>query len=290
MGQIGVQRPEMAQAATALRRLAERAPLPTIESALKYLEQGQTLAAELVLSTIVELRSAAGPVGTSDAVTAAVLLGDLLSLKHPDEAVAVYLATIEMAPEAADVWNHLGEALTRMADLRGAARSHREALSMATAHNSFEIMAYAHECLGNLALETGDAPTAEQHWTQARAHLAAMSRANGTTLRARHMQQYQPIFCWTGQYWGVLADSDLFDFYGVFRGGEETDGTIWRQDGIHAGELVERAYVLRRRGLVPLVPLAPRHAPPAPPMPSRWPNRMERQPLSDFADALLELP
>lgn len=290
MGQIGLQQPQMAQAAAALRQFAERAPLPAIQSALKYLEQGQTLAAELVLSTILELRSAAGPSGTADAVAAAVLMGDLMSLRRPDEAVAVYLATIAMDPHAADVWNHMGEVLGRLTDLRGAERSYREALRLATEQRAWDVMAYAYESLGNVASDQGDRLSANRQWSEARAMLASWSYGRLCAAGSLEAENFRPLFLWAGPYWGALVDGFVYDAGGRARGFVGSAMGIYRFDGVLAGTLVEGAYVLRRRGVIPSVPRNAHLPPPSPRLPSRWPNRYGRDLHPEERDSLPELP
>lgn len=173
-------RPEIDEAAAALRRFATRYPVPALEEALMDLEQGHTVAAEHALEGIMELRSAAGPAGQADAVAAACYMSDLLALHHPSDAVAIYLTAVEIDPNAAYVWNRFGDLLIRMEDYKGAERSYREALRLGTKQADHAVVAWASVGLGNLANLSGNDESARQWWDQALMLSQSLGRMGNT--------------------------------------------------------------------------------------------------------------
>jgi hypothetical protein len=79
-----------------------------------------------------------------------------------------------------------------------------------------------------------------------------------------------PIFRWSGEYFGFISNERLFDAKSNYLGWVESDGTVWLRDGQHLGELVDGSYVLRNTMRMPSIPRIPRMTPTPPirPIPS----------------------
>jgi hypothetical protein len=99
----------------------------------------------------------------------------------------------------------------------------------------------------------------------------------------------QPIFRWSGQYFGFIADGYLFDSTSEYRGWVGSDGTIWRADGKFLGDLVGGEYVLFQKS-ADRAGRAPRVRPARPTTPARPDDRIGRGQRSGYVDGLDELP
>ena len=98
------------------------------------------------------------------------------------------------------------------------------------------------------------------------------------------------IFRWNGQYYGFLANGDLFDAECKFCGWIGTDGTVWRSDGEFLGDLVGGEYVLQHQS-APRARRAKRVRPSASfESPVRPPDREARSPRQGYVDGLSECP
>jgi hypothetical protein len=99
-----------------------------------------------------------------------------------------------------------------------------------------------------------------------------------------------PVFRWSGEYWGFLEEGRLFDRHGRQVGwlahapGRPPD--VFDLGGHFLGELVEGRHVLRHALRPEPVQRAPRpgRTHPAPPAP--WPSLAPRIPREAWADAL----
>jgi hypothetical protein len=97
-----------------------------------------------------------------------------------------------------------------------------------------------------------------------------------------------PIFRWSGQYYGFVANGYLFDAESNLRGWVGSDGTVWRSDGQFLGDLVGGEYVLHQQS-APRARRAKRVLPSAPiDSPVRPPDRVARAPRVGYVDGLNE--
>ena len=60
----------------------------------------------------------------------------------------------------------------------------------------------------------------------------------------------QPMYRWSGQYYGFVDNGYLFDSISNYCGWVESDGTIWRSDGRFLGDLVGGEYNLLQQSAV----------------------------------------
>jgi 4-fold beta-flower domain-containing protein len=94
-----------------------------------------------------------------------------------------------------------------------------------------------------------------------------------------------PLFRWNGTYWGFVADGLIYDRYGRHVGWlEGTDA--YHRSGRFMGELREGRHVLRDALRAEPIHREPRVAIPFPAPPAPVPDRMARELLDGWADAL----
>jgi len=97
-----------------------------------------------------------------------------------------------------------------------------------------------------------------------------------------------PIYRWSGQYFGFVANGRLFDRNSTYLGWLDDGGRAWKADGQFLGELIEGTYIMRRTNAVAPVariPLVP-PVPPVPPIPVV--DRVGRVGWAGWTDALKE--
>ncbi len=99
----------------------------------------------------------------------------------------------------------------------------------------------------------------------------------------------QFIFRWNGQYFGFIADGYFFDATSGYRGWVESDGSVWRSDGIFLGNLVGGEYVLLQHSAA-RSKRARRASPEAPTVPARPEDRAGRGERAGYVDGLNDLP
>ena len=95
----------------------------------------------------------------------------------------------------------------------------------------------------------------------------------------------QFIFRWNGQYYGFIANGHLFDSTAGYRGWVESDGSVWRSDGVFVGNLVGGEYVLLQRSEA-RSNHTQRARPPVPAAPARPDDRPARAERSGYVDGL----
>jgi hypothetical protein len=79
------------------------------------------------------------------------------------------------------------------------------------------------------------------------------------------MSYKQPIFRWSGEYFGFLYNGRLFDGNSNYLGWTEDDGSVWNKDGTYLGVLTNENYILRKTVKIEPVPKVPK-VPPVPPV------------------------
>ena len=99
----------------------------------------------------------------------------------------------------------------------------------------------------------------------------------------------QPIYRWSGQYYGFIANGYLFDSISNYCGWVESDGTIWRSDGRFLGDLVGGEYILLQQSAV-RANRSPRTRPATPAILARPEDRAARAQRPGYVDGLDELP
>ena len=94
------------------------------------------------------------------------------------------------------------------------------------------------------------------------------------------------IFWWNGEYFGFISNGHLFNATSEYLGWIEGDGSVWRSDGSHLGELVEKNYVLRNTSRMQPMSRMSRMTPMSPMSPMPPINRMGKMGRMGWVDAL----
>ena len=95
----------------------------------------------------------------------------------------------------------------------------------------------------------------------------------------------EPIYRWSGEYFGFIYNGRLFDKYTRYLGWLEAD-EVWNADGSYLGELYKRNYILREISGKEKPAKVPMPAPPRPPRPEMKRDRIARTSREGYKDAL----
>lgn len=97
-----------------------------------------------------------------------------------------------------------------------------------------------------------------------------------------------PIYRRSGDYFGFIKNSRLFNANSDYLGLITEDGRVWRADGSFLGELVDSNYIMRRRSMATPARKARRAIPARPARPARKAKRAGKPSKAGWGDALDE--
>jgi hypothetical protein len=76
-----------------------------------------------------------------------------------------------------------------------------------------------------------------------------------------------PIYNWAGNYWGFIYNERLFDKEANYKGWIDDNNQVWDKNGEYLGEIVQENYILRNTNkmepmsrmakMEPMEPMAP---------------------------------
>jgi len=96
-----------------------------------------------------------------------------------------------------------------------------------------------------------------------------------------------PIFRWSGEYFGFIHSSNLFDATSNYLGWVDNGGYVWSSNGSFLGQVIDNNYILKHTGAVepsskvsPILPTSPTPPCPEPPrvgraLPFGWQDALE---------------
>jgi hypothetical protein len=99
----------------------------------------------------------------------------------------------------------------------------------------------------------------------------------------------KPIYKWSGQYWGFISNSKLFDSKSNYKGWVHGDNQVWDKNGNYVGEIVDDNYILRRSSKISPVSGVPKVTPVTPVSPVPKVNKVGRVKRAGWIDPLENL-
>ncbi len=150
----------LTEAITALSKTG--APAASINDALQALEQGHTAKAQAIFAEVLRSKEAEGRTANKEAAAAARHLGALAYMNNPKEALLAYRKAVELDPDNAEGWNHLGLLLWRTGELIQAEDAYHKVLALGKAHQDKGEQATAYGNLGNVYRAHGKLDKAEE--------------------------------------------------------------------------------------------------------------------------------